>query len=64
MERSMNASSNGEVYGTSTLYAAMVVGAVALLLGSLWSPAPVNTAAPSAAAPRVQIAAVAPPHMP
>lgn len=61
----MNASSNGEVYGTGTLYAAMVVGAVVLLLGSLWSPATVNTVAPSAAAPapQVQVAAVAPGHV-
>ena len=59
----MNASSNGEVYGTSALYAAMVVGAVALLLGSLWSPATVNPVAPSAPAPQVQIAAVAPGHV-
>jgi hypothetical protein len=56
----MNASSNGEVYGTNTLYAAMVVGAVALLLGSLWSPASVNAAA---AAPQVQIAGPAPAHV-
>jgi hypothetical protein len=59
----MNASSNGEVYGTSTLYAAMIVGAVALLLGSLWSPATVSTAIPSVAAPQVQVAAVAPGHV-
>ncbi|HEX3942491.1 MAG TPA: hypothetical protein VHW69_00245 [Rhizomicrobium sp.] len=57
----MNTSSDGEVYGTSTLYAAMVVGAVALLLGSLWAPAAVNAAAPSSApAAQVQIAAVTP----
>jgi hypothetical protein len=33
-------SSNGEVYGAKALYAAMVIGAALLLLGTLWSPAP------------------------
>jgi len=33
-------SSNGEVFGASALYAAMVIGAALLLLGALWSPAP------------------------
>ena len=60
----MNASSDGEVYGTNALYAAMVVGAVVLLLGSIWSPATVNTAMPSAApVPQVQVAATAPAHV-
>lgn len=44
---------SGEVYGGNTLYAAMVVGAVALLLGTLWSPVSISAAAP---APKVQIA--------
>jgi hypothetical protein len=30
---------NGEVRGATALYAAMIVAAVALLLGSIWSPA-------------------------
>jgi hypothetical protein len=58
----MNASSNGEVYGATTLYAAMIVGAVVLLLGSLWTPASVN-AAPSASAPQVQVATTAQGHV-
>jgi hypothetical protein len=33
-------SSNGEVFGARALYAAMVIGAALLLLGTLWSPAP------------------------
>jgi hypothetical protein len=55
----MNTSSDGEVYGTSTLYAAMVVGAVALLLGSLWTPATTTGYAAQSLAPvpQVQIAA-------
>lgn len=59
----MNASSDGEVYGTTTLYAAMVVGAVALLLGALWAPASVNAASSSAPASQTQIAAVAQSHV-
>jgi hypothetical protein len=59
MERPMNAFS-GEVYGGNTLYAAMVVGAVALLLGALWSPVSTNAAAP---APQVQIASGAQVHV-
>jgi hypothetical protein len=33
-------SSNGEVFGAGALYAAMVIGAALLLLGTVWSPAP------------------------
>jgi hypothetical protein len=57
-----NASSNGEVYGSSALYVAMVVAAVVLLLGSIWSPATVSPAAAqiSAPAPQVVVTAAAP----
>ncbi|MGA9795097.1 MAG: hypothetical protein WBQ17_06115 [Rhizomicrobium sp.] len=59
----MNTSStDGEVYGANALYAAMVIGAVALLLGSIWSPAPVNAAGPPTA-PQVQIASAGPAHV-
>jgi hypothetical protein len=58
----MNASSNGEVYGSNTLYAAMVVGALVLLLGSLWTPASVS-AGPSAPVQPVRVAAVAQGHV-
>lgn len=51
-------SSNGEVFGASALYAAMVIGAALLLLGALWSPAP---QAAQAQAPAVeQVAQLAP----
>lgn len=58
-------SSNGEVFGTTTLYAAMVVGAVALLLGSLWSPAAVSptTTQPVSSAPQMVATAAAPGHV-
>jgi hypothetical protein len=60
----MNTSSDGEVFGTNALYGAMVVGAVVLLMGSIWNPATVNTVTPSAApAPQVQVAAVNPGHV-
>jgi hypothetical protein len=57
-----NTSSNGEVFGTTTLYAAMVVGAVALLLGSLWTPAALSpaTAQPATSAPQMVVTSAAP----
>ena len=59
-----NASFSGEVFGSHALYAAMVVAAVALLLGSIWSPATVSPAAAqiSVPAPQVVVTIAVPSH--
>jgi hypothetical protein len=60
-----NTSSNGEVFGSQVLYAAMVVAAVVLLLGSIWTPATVTPAAAQISAParQVVVTAAAPSHV-
>jgi hypothetical protein len=60
-----NTSSNGEVFGSQALYAAMVVAAVVLLLGSIWAPATVTPAAEqiSAPAPQIVVTVAAPSHV-
>jgi hypothetical protein len=47
-------SSNGEVFGAKALYAAMVAVAAWLLLGTLWSPAPLAGTPAKAQNPAVE----------
>ncbi len=47
----MRLTSNGEILGEGALYAAVIALSAAILLGSIWSPAPqTQTPAPNAAA--------------
>jgi hypothetical protein len=47
----MRLTSNGEIPGEGALYAAVIALSAAILLGSIWSPAPqTQTPGPSAAA--------------
>jgi hypothetical protein len=50
-------SSNGEVFGARALYAAIVVGAVLLLMGAIYTPSPAVQHAQSPANATVAMAA-------
>jgi hypothetical protein len=58
-----NTSSNGEVFGAGALYAVMVAAAVAVLLGSIWSPTTVAAPAASVAAPQMVVSAAPQGHV-
>lgn len=52
---------DGEVAGAEVLNVAVIAGATLLLLGALWSPAPVSSVAQAAAQPMEQVVVIAHP---
>ena len=52
---------DGEVAGAEVLNVAVIAGATLLLLGALWSPAPVSAETHAAAQPMEQVVVIAHP---
>lgn len=52
---------DGEVAGAEVLNVAVIAGATLLLLGALWSPAPVSAGVQAAAQPMEQVVVIAHP---
>ena len=61
---SVHSSKSGEVFGANALYAAMVAVAAWLLLGALWSPAPLAAAPTKTSNPAIEEVVVTAPPAP